>query len=57
MFDLRAFIKLFIDAFNEVTRKEVFIQFADSQMIFKIIESQKYINPSNIFESYKKVIA
>jgi len=49
MFDLRAFIKLFMDGFVEVTKNDAFIQFADNQMIYKIIESQKYINPSDVF--------
>lgn len=54
---MRSYVKLFMDAFVELTEKAEYKQYANKKMFQIIIKCQEYIDPDNVFQSYRDLIA
>jgi hypothetical protein len=53
IFEMRSYIKLFLDATNEATMSQKYSHLADKDLLEKIFSFQSQVDPDNVFESYK----
>ncbi len=56
LYELRSYVKHFMEAFMDVIRREENKKYDDGQMINRLLKAQQYVDPENILDSYRKLL-
>ncbi len=56
LYELRSYVKHFMEAFMEVTCRVENKKFDDGQMVNRVLKAQPHVNPENILESYRTLM-